>query len=207
VGLSQKQQCELLEELLNLISNGVQKSICCIHQGEYRKTQFFGCDCLKRLAQGCLRDNRSAETLAPVIEEPTLIFICNKEDVIKNFQAILAAGQQHMCKKIAKWWIKAINPNKQTNYPYKRGSAGAPWWWPKRPLALLSGEIPKGFVRHTEPDHLSKAGKKLFQYCNIWLTDLREIRSSFPHTKSSHRPTTHTKTEFHYCYKASGVDE
>lgn len=51
--------------------------------------------------------------------------------------------QQVMCKMIAKEWVKVIEPKKQTRFPYNKGEAGKPAWWPVD-------------VRHKEPDHLMK---------------------------------------------------
>ncbi|KAL4400835.1 hypothetical protein ACI68E_002157 [Malassezia pachydermatis] len=51
--------------------------------------------------------------------------------------------QQIMCKMVAKEWIKVIEPKKQTRFPYNKGEAGKPAWWPED-------------VRHKEPDHLMK---------------------------------------------------
>ena len=44
---------------------------------------------------------------------------------------------------IAKEWVKVIEPKKQTRFPYNKGDAGKPTWWPAD-------------VRHKEPDHLMK---------------------------------------------------
>lgn len=105
-------------------------------------------------------------SVGPVKEKSMELLLAGDEEaVIRFFRRILAEAQQNLCKKIAKWWIKAINPNKQTNHPYARGSNAKPWWWPSTPPPLKSGEIPKGnaengFVRHVEPDHLSKPGKE-----------------------------------------------
>jgi hypothetical protein len=54
--------------------------------------------------------------------------------------------QQQTCKIVVKAWIKVIEPKKQTKYPYNKGEAGRPGWWPQG-------------VRHREPDHLMKPGK------------------------------------------------
>ncbi|ODV88203.1 hypothetical protein CANARDRAFT_179796, partial [[Candida] arabinofermentans NRRL YB-2248] len=51
--------------------------------------------------------------------------------------------QQIPCKLLAKSWIKLIEPKKQTQHPYKKGSESKPFWWPKE-------------CRHKEPDHLKK---------------------------------------------------
>ncbi|ODQ66657.1 hypothetical protein NADFUDRAFT_41284 [Nadsonia fulvescens var. elongata DSM 6958] len=53
------------------------------------------------------------------------------------FRSIL----QITCKIIAKHWIKAIEPRKQTNFPYKGRNKTQPKWWPSE-------------VEHREPDHL-----------------------------------------------------
>ncbi|KAK4052786.1 hypothetical protein OIV83_002073 [Microbotryomycetes sp. JL201] len=51
---------------------------------------------------------------------------------------------QAVSKTVAKLWVKVIDPEKQNLYPYNRGDAGAPPWWPRS-------------IRHKEPDHLYKA--------------------------------------------------
>lgn len=51
--------------------------------------------------------------------------------------------QQVACKEIAKAWIKTLEPNKQTSYPYKLGNAARPPWWPE-------------IIKHKEPDHIRK---------------------------------------------------
>jgi hypothetical protein len=65
--------------------------------------------------------------------------------------------QQSACKIIGKAFVKLIEPKKQTYYPYTKGNAQAPPWWPD-----TKG---KGSVRHKEPDHLPKLGE--FQYSAI----------------------------------------
>jgi hypothetical protein len=65
--------------------------------------------------------------------------------------------QQTVCKIIAKAFVKCIEPRKQTNHPYRGGPGNAPAWWPSVPK---SGENCDG-VRHKEPDHLYKRGKRL----------------------------------------------
>ena len=69
--------------------------------------------------------------------------------------------QQDHVKTIAKAWIKVINPNKQTNYPYAGGPNRAPPWWPPRPLDAVQPTQRNGYVRHREPDHLKKEGESL----------------------------------------------
>jgi hypothetical protein len=82
------------------------------------------------------------------------------------YRRILADAHQGLCKRLAKWWIKAINPQKQTNNPYAGGSEKKPNWWPMTPSnnslgTTTKGTLENGFVRHKEPDHLSKSGKNL----------------------------------------------
>jgi hypothetical protein len=85
------------------------------------------------------------------------------------YRRVLTDAQQGLCKKLAKWWIKAINPNKQTNNPYAGGPEKKPNWWPMTPPNNAVGEPTKGtlengLVRHKEPDHLSKSGKDLLHF-------------------------------------------
>ena len=61
--------------------------------------------------------------------------------------------QQNACKLIAKAWVKAVAPKKQTNNPYTAGDEKAPDWWPKP-----WGTAKEDRVRHIEPDHLLKKG-------------------------------------------------
>ncbi len=112
---------------------------------------------------------------------------CSDEKALMKFYGrILNDAQQDMSKKIAKCWIKAINPNKQAHHPYAKGSDAAPGWWPERPPAHPSGQVPRGnaengYVRHVEPDHLSKAGKIFHYYTICLLTEARETNSPSPH--------------------------
>ncbi|KAB5570377.1 hypothetical protein GE09DRAFT_1217816 [Coniochaeta sp. 2T2.1] len=59
--------------------------------------------------------------------------------------------QQTACKLIAKAWVKAVEPKKQSNHPYTGSDEKAPDWWP-RPW----GPTRDDKVRHKEPDHLYK---------------------------------------------------
>ncbi|KAG8863320.1 hypothetical protein FRB96_008811 [Tulasnella sp. 330] len=52
--------------------------------------------------------------------------------------------QQTTTKLVAKCWIKVIEPKKQNKFPYQKGDASKPDWWPQT-------------LRHKEPDHLLKA--------------------------------------------------
>ncbi|KAH7326383.1 hypothetical protein B0I35DRAFT_133440 [Stachybotrys elegans] len=65
--------------------------------------------------------------------------------------------QQNACKLIAKQWVKAIEPRKQTKYPYKEMDKSAPPWWP------LNSKHP---VRHKEPDHIHRL-ERVHLLCHI----------------------------------------
>lgn len=62
--------------------------------------------------------------------------------------------QQSACKLIAKAWVKAVEPKKQSTHPYTGSDEKAPGWWPKP-----WGNTKEDKVRHKEPDHLYKRGK------------------------------------------------
>lgn len=62
--------------------------------------------------------------------------------------------QQTACKLIAKAWVKAVEPKKQSTHPYTGSDEKAPDWWPKP-----WGPTKDDKVRHKEPDHLYKRGK------------------------------------------------
>ncbi|KAI1143995.1 hypothetical protein F5Y05DRAFT_13857 [Hypoxylon sp. FL0543] len=59
--------------------------------------------------------------------------------------------QQSACKLIAKAWVKAVEPKKQSTHPYTGADEKAPDWWPKP-----WGPGKENRVRHKEPDHLYK---------------------------------------------------
>ncbi|KAI0010301.1 hypothetical protein F4779DRAFT_315729 [Xylariaceae sp. FL0662B] len=59
--------------------------------------------------------------------------------------------QQTACKMIAKAWVKAVEPKKQSTHPYTGADEKAPDWWPK-PWGTTKDDK----VRHKEPDHLYK---------------------------------------------------
>jgi hypothetical protein len=61
--------------------------------------------------------------------------------------------QQSACKLIAKAWVKAVEPKKQSTHPYTGSDEKAPGWWPKP-----WGNTKEDKVRHKEPDHLYKRG-------------------------------------------------
>ncbi|KAI8628634.1 hypothetical protein F5Y19DRAFT_476181 [Xylariaceae sp. FL1651] len=69
--------------------------------------------------------------------------------------------QQTACKLIAKAWVKAVEPKKQSTHPYTGGDKTRPDWWPK-----LWGPQLHQKVRHKEPDHLGKS-ERLHLLCHI----------------------------------------
>ncbi|KAF2841493.1 hypothetical protein M501DRAFT_990001 [Patellaria atrata CBS 101060] len=70
------------------------------------------------------------------------------EEVIEFMETRLKSIGQLALKAILKIWIKVIEPNKQSKYPYTSKSTGPnmPPWWP-----------PSDKCRFKEPDHLSKS--------------------------------------------------
>ncbi|KAL6401203.1 hypothetical protein AUP68_16932 [Ilyonectria robusta] len=82
------------------------------------------------------------------------IKIGESQDVWNFYEQRFTNCQQAACKLIAKAWVKAIEPKKQSTYPYTGGDDKAPKWWPK-PWGLTREDK----VRHKEPDHLYKRGQ------------------------------------------------
>jgi hypothetical protein len=77
--------------------------------------------------------------------------IGDKDAVWNFYQQRFRNCQQSACKLIAKAWVKAVEPKKQSNHPYTGKDEKAPDWWPK-PWGPTKDEK----VRHKEPDHLYK---------------------------------------------------
>ncbi|KAK4218018.1 hypothetical protein QBC37DRAFT_26932 [Rhypophila decipiens] len=75
--------------------------------------------------------------------------IGNSEGVWEFYLQRFRSVQQNACKLIAKAWIKAVAPKKQSTYPYT--GSQIPDWWPK-PWGSTEFER----VRHREPDHLKR---------------------------------------------------
>lgn len=82
------------------------------------------------------------------------IKIGNSEDVWNFYEQRFKNCQQTACKLIAKAWVKAVEPKKQSTHPYTGSDEKAPDWWPKP-----WGPTKEDKVRHKEPDHLYKRGK------------------------------------------------
>lgn len=77
--------------------------------------------------------------------------LTNKKHLDEYYENRFTQMQQLNCKEIAKAWIKAVEPKKQSQYPYnsKHTNKGKrPPWWPHE-------------CAYVEPDHLKKPGKSL----------------------------------------------
>lgn len=77
--------------------------------------------------------------------------IGSSQDVWNFYEHRFKNCQQTACKLIAKAWVKAVEPKKQSTHPYTGSDEKAPEWWPK-PWGLTKEDK----VRHKEPDHLYK---------------------------------------------------
>lgn len=91
------------------------------------------------------------------------IHISNNQETVDQLSDCFKELRQQACKSIAKAWVKAVEPKKQTAYPYRNGDRSKPPWWPKG-------------VRHKEPDHLKKSERislmlsiVFSQKCNVSL--------------------------------------
>jgi hypothetical protein len=82
------------------------------------------------------------------------IRVGNSEEIWAFYEQRFKNCQQTACKLIAKAWVKAVEPKKQSNHPYTGSDEKAPDWWPKP-----WGPTKDDKVRHKEPDHLYKRGK------------------------------------------------
>ncbi|KAI0911541.1 hypothetical protein F4823DRAFT_560820 [Ustulina deusta] len=92
------------------------------------------------------------------------IRIGDSDAVYAVYDHHLKACQQTACKIIAKAWIKAVAPKKQSTHPYTRGDASRPDWWPKTYCRF--GEDTCRALRHKEPDHLGKE-ERVYLLCHI----------------------------------------
>ncbi|KAK6353526.1 hypothetical protein TWF696_005489 [Orbilia brochopaga] len=75
--------------------------------------------------------------------------------------------QQLDCRALAKSWIKAVEPRKQSHSPYNKGDATRPYWWPLH-------------VPHREPDHLLRSHRVevLVSILRNTGIDMAELRSA-----------------------------
>ncbi|CAI6082368.1 hypothetical protein V2G26_020835 [Clonostachys chloroleuca] len=79
------------------------------------------------------------------------IRVCDSRALWGFYDQRFKSCQQSACKLIAKAWVKAVEPKKQSTHPYTGSDAKAPDWWPKP-----WGDTKEDRVRHKEPDHLYK---------------------------------------------------
>ncbi|KAJ8132110.1 hypothetical protein O1611_g1513 [Lasiodiplodia mahajangana] len=87
----------------------------------------------------------------------TWIRISDQFAVNGLYDRCFKAFQQTVCKTLAKAWIKAIAPKKQSTNPYTRGDASRPDWWPA--YYCKHGDTEWKPMRHKEPDHIGREGK------------------------------------------------
>ncbi|KAI1460624.1 hypothetical protein F4805DRAFT_465475 [Annulohypoxylon moriforme] len=79
------------------------------------------------------------------------IEIRDEKAVWQFYEERFKSIQQNACKLLAKAWVKAVEPKKQSTHPYTGSDEKAPDWWPKP-----WGPGKEHRVRHKEPDHLYK---------------------------------------------------
>jgi hypothetical protein len=102
------------------------------------------------------RDFDDDDAPVPVASARKGIKIGDSEATWQFYDQRFRNCQQTACKLIAKAWVKAVEPKKQSNHPYTGSDEKAPDWWPK-PWGPSRDEK----VRHKEPDHLYKKGSAL----------------------------------------------
>lgn len=94
----------------------------------------------------------------------TMSIPLDNPDLIHNYvNGIFKLLRQVPCKSLAKLWIKLIEPGKKTKFPYIKGNAMKPSWWPNG-------------VEHREPDHLKKPDR-LQLMCSLILEVLPRINN------------------------------
>ncbi|KAI0976175.1 hypothetical protein F4678DRAFT_456494 [Xylaria arbuscula] len=103
--------------------------------------------------------------ISMVTVEPSKgIRISDSEAVYAFYDHSLRFCQQTACKIIAKAWVKAVAPKKQSTHPYTKGDTSRPDWWPR--TYCKYGEDSYKEMRHKEPDHLGK-DERVYLLCHI----------------------------------------
>ncbi|KAH8673995.1 hypothetical protein BX600DRAFT_433592 [Xylariales sp. PMI_506] len=99
------------------------------------------------------RDTEMAEDDVPPprVAAKRAIMVSDEKELWAFYEQRFKNCQQNACKLIAKAWIKAVEPKKQSTHPYTGKDEKAPDWWPQR-----WGDGKDDKVRHKEPDHLYK---------------------------------------------------
>ncbi|CAI4058201.1 hypothetical protein SKDZ_04G3430 [Saccharomyces kudriavzevii ZP591] len=107
--------------------------------------------------------NRRKITVYEANIQPTMVLQLDQPISIRNYLCTaFKLLRQVPCKAIAKLWIKIIEPRKKTRFPYIKGDAKKPVWWPKD-------------VEHKEPDHLHKADR-----LNLMCTIIADVLPQMP---------------------------
>ncbi|KAK8026624.1 hypothetical protein PG991_003680 [Apiospora marii] len=106
----------------------------------------------KRPRAGMLRQaaDFGDENLQPTLSTRA-ISVSDEKELWDFYEQRFKDCQQTACKLIAKAWIKAVEPKKQSTHPYTGSDEKAPDWWPQP-----WGTGKEDRVRHKEPDHLYK---------------------------------------------------
>lgn len=124
------------------------------HRSHYRhkySDESFSSSSKKRRYPGHRQREGAFENLPAV---PTRRFqdllIGNTNEVEQFYFTRFKDMQQSSCKIMGKVFVKLLEPKKQTHYPYTKGAAQKPPWWP---ACTDSTGVP-----HREPDHLLKPG-------------------------------------------------
>ncbi|KAI1331204.1 hypothetical protein F5Y16DRAFT_295624 [Xylariaceae sp. FL0255] len=102
------------------------------------------------------RQSITAQVSVPrsIITPQVSIIISDNPAIWRFYDQRFKDLQQYACKTIAKAWIKAVEPKKQSTHPYTGGEATRPGWWPPR-----WGPGKNQMVIHREPDHISKSAR------------------------------------------------
>lgn len=87
----------------------------------------------------------------PTVASTRAIELTDEDELWNFYEQRFKNCQQTACKLIAKAWIKAVEPKKQSTHPYTGSDEKAPDWWPQP-----WGPGKDDRVRHKEPDHLYK---------------------------------------------------
>ncbi|EAQ91951.1 hypothetical protein CHGG_00186 [Chaetomium globosum CBS 148.51] len=114
------------------------------------RTLFLFQDCW--LGPSRKRQRRQGRMRYELDDAPSIIVNSRKTLMVGDAKAVMefygrsfTEIQQDACKEVAKAFVKILCPKKRRTFPYAKGDAAAPDWWPDR-------------VRHVEPDHLRKKG-------------------------------------------------
>ena len=110
------------------------------------------------------KGRKRARALQPMVDDEDVVIPMSKTkrgikvgssaEIWQFYEQRFKNCQQTACKLMAKAWVKAVEPKKQSNHPYTGSDEKAPDWWPKP-----WGPTKDDRVRHKEPDHLYKRGE------------------------------------------------